>query len=225
MINLRELVKEEMAKNKEIMLTYPWHDPKAYGLWLAQTYYMVCYSTRLVALAGAWCPLDKSGLHARFVDHSKEERGHDKVCLTDMKALGYSLSDFPQLYQSAAMYQIQYYWIQHRGPASFFGYTLALECLAENFGPQCHKMVQDAHGPKTAVFWKLHSEDDMEHTEVAYKHLETLNEAERQLVKENLQLSSEIYRAMMTDAKTKAAQLNIKRNEQRDSRSDMSLQS
>ena len=209
-MNFKELVKEEMVKTAEVILSYPWEDPKAYAMWLTQTYHMVCYSTRLVALAGAWCPIDKASLHARFVDHSAEERGHDRVCLTDMKALGYTINDFPELYQSAAMYQIQYYWIQLRGPTSFFGYTLALECLAEAFGPQCYKAVVEAHGPQAGKFWKLHSEADLEHTEVAFGHVEKLTPEEQQLVKENLQLSSEIYRAMLREAQVKVKTLPLK---------------
>ena len=59
-----------------------------------------------------------------------------EATISDLKALGYSLEDFPATVQAQAMYQIQYYWIQNRGSASFFGYTLALECLAEQCGPE-----------------------------------------------------------------------------------------
>jgi hypothetical protein len=211
MTNLKDLAMQEMEKTSSIILGYPWHDAKAYGMWLSQTYYMVCHSTRLVALAGAYCALDKNVLHARFVDHSKEERGHEKVCVADVQALGYQLNDFPQLYQSAAMYQVQYYWIQHRHPTSFFGYTLALECLAATFGPRLHQMVNDAHGPKASRFLKLHSEDDVEHTQAAYEQIKSLGEAEQLLVKENLLLSSEIYRAMLIDSKARSSGLTIKK--------------
>ena len=135
-INIEQIAKEEMAKTEKFMLQYPWEDPYAYAMWLAQTYYMVSHSTRLVALAGACVKLGSEKLHARFVDHSREERGHQAVCVSDIQALGFELNDFPKTFQAQAMYQIQYYWIQFQGAASFFGYTLALECLAEQFGPQ-----------------------------------------------------------------------------------------
>lgn len=199
-MSLEKLARQETAKTKDIILGYPWEDPRAYAMWLAQTYYMVSHSTRLVALAGAYVPVGNESLHGRFVDHSKEERGHQKVCISDMKALGYELADFPTTMQAQAMYQIQYYWIQFRGAASFFGYTLALECLAEEFGPELASKVLKAHGPRASMFLKLHSEDDQEHTESAFREIEKLSPIDAQAAKENLILSSEIYRSMLVEA-------------------------
>ncbi len=173
----------------------------------AQTYAMVSHSTRLVAMAGSYVPLGQESLHARFVDHAREERGHQMVCVSDIQALGFQLDDLPVLFQSQTMYQIQYYWIQFRCAASFFGYTLALECLAEQFGPQVAHRVLKAHGKKASKFLLLHSEDDQEHTQEAYKHLQTLTPVEVMAAKENLVLSCEIYRSMLTEASTKVQSL------------------
>ena len=211
MINIRDLAKAEMRKTSDIILGFPWHDPLAYAMWLAQTFYMVNHSTRLVALAGAYCELDQNDLHARFVDHSQEERGHQKVAISDINVLGYKLEDLPQVYQSAAMYQIQYYWIQHRGPISFFGYTLALESLAGEFGPQLYKMTSEAHTAKAAKFLKLHSDDDVEHLKAAYEQIEKLDQKQAALVKENLELSSAIYRAMLQEVQELRGRVKIER--------------
>lgn len=209
-LDLQQTANEEMAKTKEYMLGYPWEDPKAYAMWLAQTYYMVSHSTRLVALAGAYVKLGNESLHARFVDHSREERGHQAVCISDIQALGYQLNDFPKTFQAQAMYQIQYYWIQHQGAASFFGYTLSLECLAEKFGPELASRVLKAHGPKASKFLKLHSEDDQEHTQEAYRHLKNLSVEEAVVATENLILSAEIYRSMLIDLKARLNSLDLK---------------
>ena len=207
-MRLKEIVDRELAKTKEIVTSYNWEDPVAYGLWLTQTYNMVAHSTRLVALAGACVPLGQESLHARFVDHSKEERGHQLVCVNDLKNLGYKLEDFPVLFQSKAMYQIQYYWIQHKCAASFFGYTLALECLAEKYGPEVGLRVLTAHGKKAAQFLLLHSEDDQEHTETAFQHIKKLSPSEEAAAEENLILSCDIYRAMLVEAHSKVASLS-----------------
>lgn len=201
-MTIQQIINQEMEQTKELIFSYPWEDPQAYAMWLAQTYYMVSHSTRLVALAGAYVPVGNESLHARFVDHSKEERGHQAVCVADIKNLGYKLSDFPMTFQAQAMYQIQYYWVQFRGAASFFGYTLALECMAERFGVEVAQRVLKAHGPKATMFLKLHSEDDQEHTQSAYKQIEKLSEPELQAAKENLILSCQIYRAMLTEAQS-----------------------
>lgn len=202
MMNLKDLAQQEMEKTAPVILNFPWENKYAYAMWLAQTHYMVSHSTRLVAMAGAYVPVGQEQLHARFVDHSKEERGHQLVCIQDVKALGYQLSDFPQLYQSAAMYQVQYYWIQHHGPASFFGYTLALECLAEKFGPEVTRRVVSAHGDRAAKFLKLHAEADQDHTEEAYEAIAKIPESQLQPAYENLILSAEIYRAMLNESAT-----------------------
>lgn len=199
MINLRKIAEEEMEKTKKIILSFPWDNKKAYGSWLAQTYHMVCYSTRLVALAGAWADLTQTNLHHRFVDHAVEERGHQMLCISDLKALGHKVEDFPQVYQSAAMYQIQYFWIQHRSPIAFFGYTLALESMASAFGAQLTEMAEKAHGSKAVKFLRLHSQDDLEHIEEAHKHLDKLTETEKALVVENLVLTASIYRGMLKE--------------------------
>lgn len=208
-MRMQQVIKDEMAKSRQCLLEYPWSNPQAYAMWLAQTYYMVSHSTRLVALAGAYVQIGNESLHARFVDHSKEERGHQLVCISDIKALGYRLEDFPKTLQSQAMYQIQYYWIQHRGAASFFGYALALECLAEYYGPQVAQTVFKAHGANASKFLKLHSEDDQEHTAEAYKHLKNLTPAEEDAVIENFILSSEIYRSMLLEAQLKVRTLEL----------------
>ncbi len=203
MIDLRASARIEMDKTSEAVRVFPWEDARAYGLWLAQTYQMVNHSTRLVALAGAYTPIDKNELHARFVDHAKEERGHQLICIADLKALGKTLADFPCLFQSAAMYQIQYYWVQHRGAVSFFGYTLALECLAAAFGARVHDRVVRAHGESAARFLKVHSEADLEHTEMAFRALEKLSASERELVQENLELSANLYRSMLDEVRSR----------------------
>lgn len=211
MINLKKSAAAEMAKTRDIILGFPWHDKEAYAMWLCQTYHMVNHSTRLVALAGAYAPLDRNDLHARFVDHAKEERGHQAICISDLKAMDKKLEDYPCLYPSAAMYQVQYYWIQHRGPISFFGYTLSLECLARDYGPELYRRTSEAHGKKAAIFLKVHSEDDIEHTEKAFEQLEKLSPPETELVQENLLLSADLYRSMLTEVQAYLAARNNNR--------------
>lgn len=199
MTDLKNACTKEMEKLSDIILTYPWEDRWAYANWLAQTFYMVNYSTRLVALAGACCTIEQNDFHHRFIDHSREERGHEKIAISDIKELGFTLDDFPQTYQSAAMYQVQYFWVQHRSPLSFFGYTLALERVATDFGPEILKRIFAAHPAKACKFLKLHVEDDADHTESAYKRMALLTPPEQELVRENMELSCALYRGMFEE--------------------------
>lgn len=197
MVNFKDATMAQLEKTAPVMLDFPWETKEGYAMWLSQTFYMVNHSTRLVALAGAHSPLERNFLHERFVDHAKEERGHQLICLSDLKEIGFTIDQLPCLPPSACMYQVQYYWVQFRGAASFFGYTLALEALAEHFGPKVYERVVKAHGPKAAKFLKLHSEADVGHLEEAYKSLAKLNESEAVIAAENLELSSAIYREML----------------------------
>jgi hypothetical protein len=205
MIDLMALNQKELSKTKDLFLNFPWEDPRAYAEWLAQTYYMVNHSTRLVALAGAYAPFTDENMHCRFIDHAKEERGHALIAISDMKKLGYSLEDFPSLTSSDCMYQVQYYWIQHRGAVAFFGYTLALESLAAEIGTEVYQKVLKAHGEKATVFLKIHTLDDVGHMEKAMKQLSHLKEDEKALVAENLKISASIYRNMLIDIKNAAS--------------------
>ena len=214
-MDLRKLAELEMKKTENEILGYKWEDPLAYALLLTQTNAMVSHSTRLVAMAGSYVPIGQESLHARFVDHAREERGHQAVCISDIKELGFNIDDFPVLFQSKVMYQIQYYWIQFKCAASFFGYTLSLECLGEQFGPQVAQRVLAAHGKKASKFLLLHSEADQDHTQEAYKHLKNLSPAEESAAKENLILSCEIYRSMLKEASTTVASLSHLRNQRR----------
>lgn len=198
---IKKAVEEEMAKTGPLFLGLDWEDKMAYGLWLKQTYNMVNYSTRLVALAGAWADLDVEFLHNRYVDHSREERGHPILCVRDLECLGYNLDTFPTLYESEAMYQCQYFWILHREPASFFGYTLSLETLAIKFCDEVYARLCKAHGKNAATFLKLHSGADIDHLQSAYKAISQLNDTQIEMALENLKLSCEIYRGMLRKIK------------------------
>lgn len=210
-INFREITKQQMDKTGPLILGFPWEDKLAYAMWLSQTYYMVNHSTRLVALAGAYAPVERAFLHERFVDHAKEERGHQMIAISDLKVLGYTIDQLPCLYPAAAMYQVQYYWIQHKAAASFFGYTLALEALAESFGPKIYERVVAAHGKQAGKFLHVHAEADVGHLEEAFKNIDKLNDEEAKLALQNMELSSDIYRAMLTSSLEYAQKNGLKK--------------
>ncbi len=194
---IKKIAEEQNEKTVEVMLKFPWHNPLAYATWLAQTYFMVNHSTRLVAFAGALVGLDKESLHARFVDHAKEERGHPQLCLRDLKTLNYTIEDFTEMASSASMYQIQYYWIQHVNPTSFFGYVLSLEKLGASIGSKLYEMTSSAHTTRACSFLKVHSDADVEHVEKAMEQIKILNDHDQKHVLRNLELSCELYRSML----------------------------
>jgi hypothetical protein len=204
MIDLKKSASIEMKKTRDGILRFPWENKNAYAMWLTQTFHMVNHSTRLVALAGACAPLDQNELHIRFVDHAKEERGHQRLCISDLAAIGHKLEEFPCLSQAASLAQIQYYWVQHRAPSSLFGYILSLECLAVEFGPELYRRTSAAFGKTAANFLKVHSEDDVDHTEKAFKLLNSFSSPEKSMIQENLEISASLYRSMLQDIQSYA---------------------
>jgi hypothetical protein len=206
---IKNAVEAEMDKTGPLFLGLAWESTESYGLWLKQTYNMVNYSTRLVALAGAWANLKSDFLHDRYVDHSREERGHPILCVRDLEHIGYTLDSFPVMYEAEAMYQCQYFWIMQREPASFFGYTLALETLAIKFCDEVYSRLCKAHGKKSATFLQLHSGADVGHLESAYKAIGRLNDDQIKITLENLKLSCEIYRGMLKKIKDAKNNLSL----------------
>ena len=192
-----QTLNNEMDITSDVILNFSWHDKEAYAIWLAQTYNMVNYSTRPVALAGGYCNFENEQLHNRFVDHSQEERGHPIMCIQDLKALKYNYNDLPLTPQSSVLFQIQYYWITQVTPASFFGYSLGLETLAYKFGKRLFEMASSAHGRKATNFLRVHAEDDIEHVETALKEISKLNNFEMESATKNLIICCNTYRDML----------------------------
>ena len=198
-----DAINTEMEETRPIILNFPWENPEAYGMWLAQTYHMVCYSTRIVALAGALTKLDDESLHNRFIDHSREERGHPRLCLIDLKNINRDITQYPKMYQAISMYQCQYYWLERKDPAAFFGYGLSLECLATNFGKKLYEKVSNAYGKKAANFLRVHAEEDDDHVDAAFEEVKKLSETQKEYVIENLTNSTKLYRSMLIEIEEK----------------------
>ncbi len=178
---------------------YNFEDRHQYAFWLSQAYYFVKHSTPLLALS-AGLSVDNNAYHNRCIDHLSEEKGHEKMLLNDLKKLSYRPSDFPELAQTQAFYQTQYYWIQHKKPASFMGYIILLEGLAVISGKELHRRVS-AHQGKS--FIKVHSDEDVDHLEKALQMMDSFTAEEQELIVRNCELSSQIYLTMLDAMSTR----------------------
>ena len=196
-----KLMEQEVQSTREAIESYPWEEPVAYAQWLVQSYHIARYSTRLVALAGGLVSFELEKFHNRFVDHAREERGHEKLLVQDLKELGFTVESFPCNSGAAAMYQTQFYWIQLRSPVSFMGYVLALEGLSAAHGPGLYRRLLETYGPKATRFIRVHADADTGHVKLALATIEGLQDSERQAVSENLRLSSAFYRTMLREAR------------------------
>ncbi|MET0390118.1 MAG: iron-containing redox enzyme family protein [Polyangiales bacterium] len=192
---MKELVDECARSLKTAGDRFPWDSRRAYGDWLAQTYYYVRHSTRLLAAAAARFPLDDHGsaLHYRFAAHIVEEKRHEQLALHDLKYLGLSLDEFEERHATRMFYEPQYYKIEHQAPSVLFGYILPLEAIAATQGKQISAAVVRAFGPKCDAFLRVHGEDDVEHLEKALQVIESVAEGERAWLVQNLRQSTTAY--------------------------------
>ncbi len=178
---------------------FPWSDRAAYTGWLAQTYYYVRHSTRLLASAAARFPHTRAGdtLHVRFGAHIGEEKRHELLCLRDIQALGGSLEAWPEHPTTRMFYEPQYYKVEHQAPSVLLGYILPLEVIAPRSGARTIEHLSAAFGKKSVNFLQVHSQEDVEHVEKALALLDALSERERELIQENMQQTALAYVAML----------------------------
>lgn len=193
-----ETVSREVAR---ALQRFPWENKRAYGQWLAQTYFYVRHSTRLLAAAAARFSLDNRGnaFHVRFGAHIGEEKSHEKLALYDLKQLGSSIDAFSELSSTRMFYETQYYKINYVDPFALYGYILMLEATGPLCGSQLVERVTRAHGPKSATFLKLHVEEDVDHAQRALEMVGELDPATHDIVQQNLHQSAKAYCLMLSE--------------------------
>jgi hypothetical protein len=180
---------------------FPWEDRAVYADWLAQTYFYVRHSTRLLAASAARFSFDPRGdaLHHRFGAHIGEEKKHEKLAEHDLKELGRSIREMKERASTRMFYETQYYKIEHQHPIALFGYILPLEAVGPACGPRILERIAGAHGPKSASFLKLHATEDVDHLDKALEMLADVPQGERTFIEENLVQSTHAYIGMLNE--------------------------
>jgi hypothetical protein len=193
---MEQLLREELAKFNPAV-EVPWERAAVYAEFVAQTYYYVCHSTRLLGLAAGRIGVAHEKLHQRFLKHAAEERSHHLLAQRDLTALGRELSAIPERAATSALYQTQYYQIEHVSPVALLGYILALEGVAVVHGPAAFERIRTAHGASATSFLRLHAEEDPDHLPRALAQVAQLESHERAIVTRNLKASCALYRAFL----------------------------
>ena len=83
---------------------FPWHHKNYYSEWLAQTYFYVSHTTRMLALATSKFSINEKSFHMKFIELINEEKGHEKLAEFDLKQLGFATSSFAELPETSAIY-------------------------------------------------------------------------------------------------------------------------
>ena len=180
---------------------FPWESKVAYADWLAQTYYYVRHTTRLLAASAARFPFGDVGnaLHHRFAAHMNEEKKHELLAIHDLQQIGESIGKLPERSPTRAFYEAQYFKIEHIFPTALFGYILPLESLGPACGARIIERVTQAHGSKCISFLRLHSSEDVAHLEKALAMIAGVSREEQVAIEDNMRQTTWCYCALLSD--------------------------
>ena len=193
---MRDFFQAEI-RTLEPIRQFPWHEARAYAQFLAQTYYYVCHTTRLLGLCASRIGIEREKLHHRFLKHAAEERSHHLLAERDVQHLGFTLWSMPELPITSALYETQYYRAEHIGPTAIFGYILALEGLSVVYGRHVYEALTRHHAQEACSFVKLHANEDPTHLDAALAAVNSLTETERGIIKDNFRFTSRLYTAFL----------------------------
>ena len=190
MNGLKKTWDENVTKLEEGFLAFPWDNERAYAAYLAQTFYYVTHSVKLLEYAANVADPE---LKECLLHHVEEENGHEKLALNDLEKLGYSLEDFPESPESKEMYEAIYKGIDDHGPAPIIGYAMALEGLSARQCPRVAEILIDKYGRNKSTFIKLHGDVDPGHMEDSFEVLKFFNEDDYRIIERFIVESSERY--------------------------------
>lgn len=206
--SLEVKLKSAIQDFKNSLDDYNWKEPEFYKNFLAQTYYYVSHSTRLLALSSGLTSLDKNGAlyHNRSIKHMSEEFNHHYMALSDLKKLGGDINHIHEFHSTKNLYQSQYYLIQHHSPYALLGYILFLEAASTQISDLVN-MLREHYGKQCCVFLSEHLEldsGDDGHLEKALEMVSKLTEHEQDVIADNIELSLFNYKSLLDECESYA---------------------
>lgn len=182
----------------EMLINLPFENKEFYADYLAQTYYYVNHSERLLALAASRMENSDRQMQRRFFAHLGEENAHDLMVKKDLENLGYKIEQFPERVQTKMFWETQYYKVEHVDPSALMGYILFLEDVATHVCTPMFNKITPIHGRTCATFLRVHGEEDPGHVADAFKVIDSLSAERKAIVIKNLEQSSVAYMEMIT---------------------------
>lgn len=192
-MNLRDEFYNCTNETVKLVLAAPWYNQNFYVSWLAQQYYLVQHSTRLLSAFSITIPLAEYAAYKNVLQHLNEESGHDEWLISDMKALGASPKDFKPLPSISGIVKSQYYQIEHDLPISFTGYSQFLEVLAVRVASDVADIVQSSLGDGCVTFLRGHYEADQDHIVNGFERMEGASDIAKEKIIENLSMVADLY--------------------------------
>ncbi|MEC9282350.1 MAG: iron-containing redox enzyme family protein [Bdellovibrionota bacterium] len=188
---------KKLVKEIEIYCTLlanaPWENRTFYGNWLAQTYHFVQHNLKLIALAAAYTEPGEYKDYNRYVEHMREESGHEYMAKRDLEKLGFHITEFPEQVETKSLYSLAYFNIPRYGHESLIGYAVCLEMIADKLGIIINEKVTSFHG-HSSEFLKVHGEEDEAHLVEAFKLVENLTGGKQRLFEKTFYETCIAYR-------------------------------
>ncbi len=202
---MKDDLNRECHVTHDLLINYPWAKRECYAEWLAQTYYYVCHSTRLLCLSASKMATHQSNHHLRMIDHMREERSHELLCEADLKDLGFSVDDFKEGHATKMLYAQNYYRLMFESPLSLYGYIICLEGIAVHSGDSLTVKVKKAYPHQGAHrFLSVHAGEDPDHLVKALAMVEKLDTSDQEAVYSSMKSSFWLYREMIRAASKSA---------------------
>lgn len=170
---------------------YPLENKDAYGDYLNQQYFLIRYSTRLLALAASMVDTTDSKEFRWWAKHLQEEIDHDLTILSDMKAIGYAFNKKCEPVVrglSLALFED----IRSHGPDALLGYALMLEGFSMKRCAIMANRVKNAYG-KGYTYLKLHAVADEKHFPQGMARIDSFPTHRKQVILDNLHMSGHLY--------------------------------
>lgn len=188
---------------------FKWENESVYAEYLAQSFYYIRHSTKMLALSAGYIGFDDAKVFRRMVRHIGEEMSHEILCTRDLEVLGKSLDTYEEMPATQSLYQPQYYKIQHQNPTAYLGYIYVLESICCSVVPKVlTKKLNPIYPEGATSFLRLHGEEDPDHLEKAKETISSLNEENRKAVAQNMLHTIEAYKHFLNSIEARWSHKN-----------------
>lgn len=184
----------------------PWEekDPARYVEWLRNQFVMADHININIGLGLLHCQTVPIQVQKTLLDFGKEELGHNKWILKDLRALGVEEAipkDWKPHWAFSALLGHVEYRIREVGPLAYLAHTFVIESVGEHLGARV-RAGGVLGAPKNAMlFLKSHAEINDDHAAMVgdafVKYVRTREEAEHGLF--TARASAELYARYIND--------------------------
>ena len=192
MSSIKNTYDELMGLSLDVVDSIQWENNGVYTNWLAQTFFYARYTTRIIALASANLNINDIDTHKSFLKHLREENGHEKIAISDLKKMGKDITQFTPNEITNHLYQSQWFWIS-QCPMSVYGYFLYLEGIAIVHGPRIHERLSKKFPKDSIKYFAVHVEEDVDHVEKHFSLLQEREKFEVDMINENMEQTAKTY--------------------------------